>query len=153
MFSSKCLLSVLIILIALGAHQSARLGRRRNSKERCPRVRLGLCCSNPKLEGSLLSDHFSHLFQVKALRNFQVNDMMGFWYVVQYYASSEESAEYGCMQSSFTFAEKNLMHITMNFSYIYAEDPLRQPLYGNITWFIPNMNVPAHWMHTEYICM
>lgn len=28
--------------------------------------------------------------------------MMGFWYVVQYYASSEELAEYSCMHSAFS---------------------------------------------------
>lgn len=78
--------------------------------------------------------------------------MMGFWYVVQYYASSEEMPEYGCMRSSFSLAEQDIMHVTMNFSYNYAEDPTKQPLYGNISWYIPNMAVPAHWMHTEYIC-
>lgn len=78
--------------------------------------------------------------------------MMGFWHVVQYYASSEETPEYACMRSSFSFAKQELMHVTMNFSYIYAEDPSKQPLYGNISWYIPNTSVPAHWMHTEYIC-
>lgn len=40
----------------------------------------------------------------------------------------------------------------MNFTYIYAEDPLREELRGNITWIIPNYNTPAHWIHTEDIC-
>lgn len=40
----------------------------------------------------------------------------------------------------------------MNFSYIFAEDPLREKLQGNITWFIPDFETPAHWMHTEDIC-
>ena len=91
---------------------------------------------------------------MKALRNFHIQDMMGFWYVVQYFASSEEMPEYACMRSSFSFAEQQqkLMHVTMNISYLYAEDPSKQPQYGNISWFIPNTAVPAHWMHTEYIC-
>lgn len=40
----------------------------------------------------------------------------------------------------------------MNFSYIFAEDPLREKLQGNITWLIPDFNTPGHWMHTEDIC-
>lgn len=32
------------------------------------------------------------------MRNFQLDKMMGFWYVVQYYSSTEETAEYKCMQ-------------------------------------------------------
>ena len=40
----------------------------------------------------------------------------------------------------------------MNFTYIYAEDPLREKLQGNITWLIPEFDTPAHWMHTEDIC-
>lgn len=87
---------------------------------------------------------------VKAIRNFDLGSMMGFWYVVQYYASSEEIPEYGCMRSLFTMSEEN-HHVTMNFTYIYAEDPLREQLRGNITWIIPNFNIPAHWIHTEDI--
>lgn len=90
---------------------------------------------------------------MRALRNFSINDLMGPWYVVQYYASSEEMPEYACMRSSFAINDHlDRMYITMNFSYHYAEDPIRQPLNGNITWFMPNANVPAHWMHTEYSC-
>lgn len=40
----------------------------------------------------------------------------------------------------------------MNFSYIFAEDPLREKLQGNITWLIPDFGTPGHWMHTEDIC-
>lgn len=28
--------------------------------------------------------------------------MMGFWYVIEYYASSEEAAEYSCMKCNFS---------------------------------------------------
>lgn len=87
---------------------------------------------------------------VRAIRNFDLESMMGFWYVVQYYASTEELPEYACMQSDFTFSAED-QHITMNFSYIFAEDPLREKLQGNITWYIPDFETPAHWMHTEDI--
>ncbi|XP_055914962.1 insecticyanin-A [Eupeodes corollae] len=87
---------------------------------------------------------------VKAIRNFDLESMMGFWYVVQYYASSEELPEYACMQSHFTFSDQD-QHVTMDFTYIYAEDPLKEKLQGNITWMIPDFDVPAHWMHTEDI--
>ncbi|XP_055371080.1 uncharacterized protein LOC129605384 [Condylostylus longicornis] len=93
--------------------------------------------------------------QVKEIKNFNLESMMGFWYVVQYYASSEELPEYACMRSYFTFDDNNRHNneklVTMNFSYIYAEDPYREQLIGNITWRIPNFNIPAHWVHTEYI--
>ncbi|XP_005183193.2 apolipoprotein D [Musca domestica] len=87
---------------------------------------------------------------VRAQRNFDLEPMMGNWYVVQYYASTEELPEYACMRSHFTFTSDD-QHITMNFSYIYAEDPLREKLQGNITWEIPDFNTPAHWIHTEDI--
>lgn len=31
------------------------------------------------------------------MRNFQLEKMMGFWNVVQYYSSTEETGEYKCM--------------------------------------------------------
>lgn len=42
--------------------------------------------------------------QVKAMRNFDISGMMGFWYIMQYYASSEELPEYGCMRSVFSMS-------------------------------------------------
>lgn len=27
-----------------------------------------------------------------------------------------------------------------------------EALYGNITWIVPNIEIPAHWIHAEYIC-
>lgn len=45
--------------------------------------------------------------QVKAMRNFDITGMMGFWYIVEYYASSEEAAEYACMQSNFSMSTEN----------------------------------------------
>lgn len=40
----------------------------------------------------------------------------------------------------------------MNFTYIFEEDPIKEPIQGNLTWIIPNSNIPAHWMHAEDIC-
>ncbi|KAH8420104.1 hypothetical protein KR009_005944, partial [Drosophila setifemur] len=88
--------------------------------------------------------------KVKAIRNFDLERMMGCWHVVQYYASTEELPEYACMRSHFTFSKED-RHITMNFSYIFAEDPLREKLQGNITWMIPKFEEPGHWKHTEDI--
>lgn len=33
------------------------------------------------------------------MRNFQLEKMMGYWNIVQYYSSTEETAEYKCMRS------------------------------------------------------
>ncbi|XP_017029127.1 uncharacterized protein Karl [Drosophila kikkawai] len=88
--------------------------------------------------------------QVGAIKNFDLERMMGCWHVVQYYASTEELPEYACMRSHFSFSKED-QHITMNFSYIFAEDPLREKLVGNITWMIPKFEEPGHWQHTEDI--
>ncbi|XP_002067249.3 uncharacterized protein LOC6644630 [Drosophila willistoni] len=98
--------------------------------------------------------------KVTAMRNFNLEAMMGCWHVVQYYASTEELPEYACMKSHFGFSTAD-KHITMNFSFIFAEDPLREKLQGNITWMIPSfenpdpmapsIETPAHWIHTEHI--
>ncbi|KAG4075628.1 hypothetical protein HA402_003453 [Bradysia odoriphaga] len=87
--------------------------------------------------------------KVKAIRNFDLAGFLGFWYVVQYYASSEEAPVYGCMRSMFRMEQDN--HVSMNFTYVFEEDPFKEPIQGNLTWFIPNFNVPGHWMHTEDI--
>lgn len=42
--------------------------------------------------------------------------------------------------------------ITMDFSYLYRDDPDHDELRGNITWIIPNFDTPAHWIHAEMIC-
>lgn len=46
--------------------------------------------------------------QVKAIRNFEINGMMGFWYIIEYYASSEEAAEYACMKCNFSMNTENV---------------------------------------------
>lgn len=35
--------------------------------------------------------------KVKPMRNLQINDIMGHWFVIQYYSSSEVTPEYKCM--------------------------------------------------------
>lgn len=34
------------------------------------------------------------------MRNLQINDIMGDWYVIQYYSSSEVTPEYKCMRGN-----------------------------------------------------
>lgn len=38
------------------------------------------------------------------MRNFDINDFLGYWYVIEYYASSEEAAEYSCMKCNFSMS-------------------------------------------------
>ncbi|KAL0274737.1 UNVERIFIED_CONTAM: hypothetical protein PYX00_002790 [Menopon gallinae] len=86
--------------------------------------------------------------KVKALRNFDINELMGTWYIVEYYASSEEMPEYSCMRSAFTISLQPL-GISMKFNYSFVDDPEREKLNGNITWEVPDGNQPAHWVHAE----
>lgn len=90
--------------------------------------------------------------KVKAIRNFEISDMMGFWYVVQYYSSSEDTQEYSCMRSNFSMSSESSYHVTMNFTYIFEEDPYKSLQNGNLTWNIPNFTVPAAWRHIEDSC-
>lgn len=76
---------------------------------------------------------------------------MGTWYVIQYYASSEEALPYRCMQAEFTMSSI-LDEVTMNFTYSFTDDPLNEQLIGNITWTVPNPAEPAHWTHSEDTC-
>uniref|UniRef100_A0A8D8C4Q4 Apolipoprotein D n=1 Tax=Culex pipiens TaxID=7175 RepID=A0A8D8C4Q4_CULPI len=115
------LLIMLVLIVGQCSPQMAGGGRRRNRSERCPRVR--------------------------AMRNFDLPAMMGNWYVIQYFASSETLPEYSCMRSSFTTTDG---FVTMNFTYYYSDDPLRNFQQGNITWVIPNFAQPAHWIHAEF---
>lgn len=76
---------------------------------------------------------------------------MGSWYVVQYYASSEEDLAYRCMRAKFTMSHYPL-EVTMNFTYSFTDDPINEKLQGNITWIIPNQGQLAHWTHAEDTC-
>lgn len=40
----------------------------------------------------------------------------------------------------------------MNFTYFYKDDPDKDELYGNITWVVPDIEIPGHWTHAELIC-
>lgn len=40
----------------------------------------------------------------------------------------------------------------MNFTYMYEDDPDHDELKGNITFNVPDFEMPAHWVHAEYIC-
>ncbi|XP_017772896.1 PREDICTED: apolipoprotein D [Nicrophorus vespilloides] len=86
--------------------------------------------------------------KVKSLRNFDLQQFLGNWYVIQYYASSEEALAYRCMQAEFTMSVP-FIDVTMNFTYSFTDDPLNEQLLGNITWSIPNPAQPAHWSHSE----
>ncbi|KAL1509857.1 hypothetical protein ABEB36_004532 [Hypothenemus hampei] len=85
--------------------------------------------------------------KVKAIRNFDLERLLNKWYVIEYYASSEEALPYRCMRADFTMS--SLEVITMNFTYSFTDDPLNEQLLGNITWIIPNRAEPAHWIHSE----
>ncbi|CAG9772646.1 unnamed protein product [Ceutorhynchus assimilis] len=85
--------------------------------------------------------------KVKAIRNFDIEGILHKWYVMEYYASSEEALAYRCMRAEFTMSSPEV--ITMNFTYSFTDDPLNEQLIGNITWTIPNPAVPAHWTHSE----
>ncbi|KAJ8920355.1 hypothetical protein NQ315_005219 [Exocentrus adspersus] len=84
---------------------------------------------------------------VKAIRNFDLQQMLGEWYVIEYYASSEEAIYYKCMRADFSMPA--LETINMNFTYSFTDDPFNEQLFGNITWIIPNPAEPAHWTHSE----
>ncbi|XP_058127080.1 uncharacterized protein LOC131290498 [Anopheles ziemanni] len=112
---------VVVLLLALSVGDSStQSGRRRNRNEKCPRVR--------------------------AMRNFGLNAMMGPWYVLQYFASTEMFPEYGCMRGSLFTSDG---FVTMNFTYVFLDDPLATFQQGNITWIVPNYAQPAHWVHAE----
>ncbi|XP_018580094.1 apolipoprotein D [Anoplophora glabripennis] len=84
---------------------------------------------------------------VKPIRNFDLQQMLGEWYVIEYYASSEEAISYKCMRADFTMSA--LESVNMNFTYSFTDDPINEQLIGNITWTIPNPVEPAHWTHSE----
>ncbi|XP_063243649.1 uncharacterized protein LOC134542954 [Bacillus rossius redtenbacheri] len=86
--------------------------------------------------------------QVKAIRNFHLEGLLGQWYVVQYYASSEEALSYRCMRAVLWVSPLR-PEVSMNFTYVFADDPDADLLAGNITWRVPDPARPAHWLHEE----
>ncbi|VVC96663.1 uncharacterized protein LOC126975906 [Leptidea sinapis] len=95
--------------------------------------------------------------EVRAAPHFDLPQMLGDWFVVEYYASAEEALSYSCMRAVFTQDDHVQQEdgsiewtpgVTMNFTYRFADDPLGENLYGNITWRI-DLSEPAHWTHSE----
>ncbi|CAH2040693.1 unnamed protein product, partial [Iphiclides podalirius] len=95
--------------------------------------------------------------EVRAVPHFDLSQMLGDWFVVEYYASAEEALSYSCMRAVFTeddhvqAADGSVEWtpgVTMNFTYRFADDPLGENLLGNITWRV-DLNEPAHWTHSE----
>ena len=90
--------------------------------------------------------------------------MLGHWFVVQYFASSEELPEYRCMRADFSLSTASAEdaaedgarakgpRVTMNFTYAFSDDPVGERLRGNITWQVPDLSRPAHWRHQEESC-
>ncbi|XP_053657681.1 apolipoprotein D [Anopheles marshallii] len=115
----SCLIIALLLTLCID-DACSQVPRRRPRNDKCPKVR--------------------------AMRNFGLNAMMGSWYVIQYFASTEMFPEYGCMRSSFVTSDG---FVTMNFTYVFLDDPAATFQQGNITWIIPNYGQPAHWVHAE----
>ena len=95
--------------------------------------------------------------EVRAVPYFDLPQMLGDWFVVEYYASAEEALSYSCMRAVFTQDDhvpavdgtvEWTPGVTMNFTYRFADDPIGETLLGNITWKV-DMNEPAHWTHAE----
>ncbi|CAH0553281.1 unnamed protein product [Brassicogethes aeneus] len=116
----KILVSLLTFLILLNSYSCQGRRKRPEDKTKCPKV--------------------------KAIRNFDLEKMMGDWYVIEYYASSEEALSYRCMHAEFSMST---LQVTMNFTYSFTDDPINEQLLGNITWTIPDPAQPAHWTHSE----
>ncbi|KAG5684769.1 hypothetical protein PVAND_013982 [Polypedilum vanderplanki] len=115
----KLILSITLLFLLLPS--SIKSFRRRDLMERCPLV--------------------------KPMRSLQLNEMLGFWYVVQYYSSSEDNPEYKCLRANLEITDTK--EITMNFTYFFLNDPNNELMMGNITWFIPNFSDLSHWIHSE----
>lgn len=83
------------------------------------------------------------------MRNYNLNGISGDWFVIQYYASSLELPEYSCMRSNFQI---DFEHVSMNFNFTYADDPFHEKISGDLSWFVPNLDVASHWTHMEENC-
>nr|XP_018897730.1 PREDICTED: uncharacterized protein LOC109030943 [Bemisia tabaci] len=88
---------------------------------------------------------------VRSLRNFNLEELAGYWYVIDYYAMSEEELSFRCMQAEFTVSPPPDWTVSMYFTYSYKDDPEKEVLFGNITWRIPDRKQLAHWIHAEDI--
>ncbi|KAG7309584.1 hypothetical protein JYU34_004048 [Plutella xylostella] len=95
--------------------------------------------------------------EVRAVPHFDLSQLLGAWYVVEYYASEEEALAYSCMRAELTEndhvetkdgAVEWTQGVTMNFTYRFLDDPLGETLLGNLTWRV-DLAAPAHWTHEE----
>ncbi|XP_011864515.1 PREDICTED: apolipoprotein D [Vollenhovia emeryi] len=120
--SGFCWLTMTLLVVGLLAGDAGGVWRRREDKTKCPKV--------------------------KGIRNFDISEFLGSWYIVQYYASSEEALVYRCMRAELSVSPENA-EVTMNFTYSFTDDPINELLVGNITWKIPSPDLPAHWIHAE----
>ena len=98
------ILTLLIIICASPGYSfrhktPASSFRRRDFMERCPLVNI----IKNKLIFLINLQH--EFFKVKPMRSLQLADMMGFWYIIQYYSSSEETAEYKCMKGNLEMSD------------------------------------------------
>jgi len=121
--SGSCWSTITLLVIGLLVGDTGGVWRRRNDKTKCPRV--------------------------KGIRNFDISEFLGSWYIVQYYASSEEALAYRCMRAELSVSPESA-EVTMNFTYSFTDDPINELLVGNITWKIPSPDLPAHWVHAEF---
>ncbi|XP_015605999.1 apolipoprotein D isoform X2 [Cephus cinctus] len=119
----KIHLFILLTLVACLLKDSSAQWKYREDKTKCPKV--------------------------KAIRNFDISEFLGSWYIVQYYASSEEALAYRCMRAELSVSPEKA-EVTMNFTYSFTDDPINEQLVGNITWKIPSPDLPAHWVHAEF---
>ncbi|XP_011701069.1 PREDICTED: apolipoprotein D [Wasmannia auropunctata] len=120
--SGFCWLTITLLVVGLLVGDAGSVWKRREDKTKCPKV--------------------------KGIRNFDISEFLGLWYIVQYYASSEEALVYRCMRAELSVSPENA-EVTMNFTYSFTDDPINELLVGNITWKIPSPDLPAHWMHAE----
>lgn len=72
-----------------------------NIPERCPMVRQ-LNKSNLRINSFIAFILYLNFIKVKATRNFDINGITGSWYIIQYYAASDEALEYSCMRCNFS---------------------------------------------------
>ncbi|XP_043251439.1 apolipoprotein D [Colletes gigas] len=121
--SRFCSPIIVLLLLACVIDDTGGTWKRREDKTKCPKV--------------------------KGIRNFDISEFLGSWYIVQYYASSEEALAYRCMRAELSISSEST-EVTMNFTYSFTDDPINEQLVGNITWKIPSSELPAHWVHAEY---
>ncbi|XP_071451470.1 uncharacterized protein [Hetaerina americana] len=53
------------------------------------------------------------------------------------------------MRANLSLSGSTPPKLQMIFSYVFADDPKRETLLGNLTWDIPEQGNPAHWVHAE----